>query len=309
MKSQEFNPETDGFYGVYYPCPRTVFCTVIAMTGDSCKDHLARSTVRWLHSLNCNVLAVSPAEHDYSLHNYPLEQFEKAIRWLRGQGNKKIGILGASSTGNLALLAASCYDEISLTLALSPSDFVMEGYYQENGTERPGDQESTVSYQGKPLPYLPYAYRHPEYNERLKKEARLTHNRMASRQMFDLSELFHPVTDRERIKVEKIRGTLVLIGAEDDVLWDTCKYIRRMTQELKRAKSPVVRYSLIYDHGTHFLFPQSMMNKVIPVGSSLLVSLFFQAGRNFPEECRRSRIDLDRRLRKIIKQWQDGNTQ
>ena len=35
------------------------------------------------------------------------------------------------------------------------------------------------------------------------------------------------------IKIEKIHGTLLLIGAEDDVLWDTAKYIRRMELRIK----------------------------------------------------------------------------
>ena len=40
------------------------------------------------------------------------------------------------------------------------------------------------------------------------------------------------VREEEKIKVEKIHGKIVFVGAEDDVLWDTCKYIRRMEQFL-----------------------------------------------------------------------------
>ena len=42
-------------------------------------------------------------------------------------GCSKIGIVGASTTGMLALLAASYYPQISLTIAISPPDFVMVG--------------------------------------------------------------------------------------------------------------------------------------------------------------------------------------
>ena len=37
----------------------------------------------------------------------------------------------------------------------------MEGFYRDGkggATERPGDNESTVTWQGQPLPYLPFAY-------------------------------------------------------------------------------------------------------------------------------------------------------
>ena len=53
-----------------------------------------------------------------------------------------------------------------------------------------------------------------------------------SRKLFDDSEAVHAITE-EMIKIEKIYGTLLLIGAEDDVLWDTAKYIRRMEQRMK----------------------------------------------------------------------------
>lgn len=40
-------------------------------------------------------------------------------------------------------------------------------------------------------------------------------------QSFDDSENAHPITEDEFIKVENIKGKLLLIGADDDVLWDT----------------------------------------------------------------------------------------
>ena len=39
-----------------------------------------------------------------------------------------------------------------------------------------------------------------------------------SRKLFDDSEKAHPITEDEMIKIEKIHGTVLLIGAEDDVL-------------------------------------------------------------------------------------------
>ena len=67
---------------------------------------------------------------DYGHHNYPLERIEKAITWLKSHGNAKIGIAGASTTGTLALTAASLFDDISLTIAMTPSDFVWQGFMQ-----------------------------------------------------------------------------------------------------------------------------------------------------------------------------------
>ena len=48
----------------------------------------------------------------------------------------------------------------------------------------------------------------------------------------------------------------MLIGAEDDVLWDTAKYIRRMKQRMKEHPHTCRLEFVIYEHGTHFVFPR-----------------------------------------------------
>ncbi len=86
------------------------------MLGDDPEDHMVRSAVSWLLRLGVNVLTMSPGEKDYSHHNYPLERIEVAIGFLHAHGNRKIGIAGASTTGTLALVAASLFPEITLTI-------------------------------------------------------------------------------------------------------------------------------------------------------------------------------------------------
>lgn len=39
------------------------------------------------------------------------------------------------------------------------------------------------------------------------------------------------------------------------MLWDTCKYIRRMTRRLETLPHECEVETLIYEHGTHFVFP------------------------------------------------------
>ena len=170
---------------------------------------MARTAAKWLNRQGIHAMAMSPDKKDYGHHSYPLERFGKAIAFMKTQGCEKLGVVGASTTGMLALLAASYYPELSLTVAISPSDFVMEGFYRDGkdgATERPGDNESSVSWQGKPLPFLPYAYRHPEYWQKIQEEARAGGDKVASRKLFDESEKRHPIREEERIKVENIRG-------------------------------------------------------------------------------------------------------
>jgi len=103
--------------------------------------------------------------------------------------------------------------------------------------------------------------------------------------------------------VENIRGKLVFIGAEDDVLWDTCRYIRRMEKRLDSLPHDSSFECWLYEHGTHFTFPESMLKMMLPVGSGLLVSYMFRAGKEHKRECRDTRIDIDRRLKKALADW------
>ena len=313
VKRQYYEPEKDGFYGAFYECPSDSDRAVILMLGDAIDDRMAVSGVKWLHqqkchvmAQKCHVMAMSPDKKDYGHHNYPLERFGKAIEVIRKKGCSKIGIVGASTTGMLALLAASYYPQISLTIAISPSDFVMEGFYQDGKDgmrERPGDNESSVSWKGEPLPYLPYAYRHPEYWLKIKEASKAGKDMVASRPMFDESERRHPVREEERIRVENIHGKVLCIGAEDDVLWDTCKYIRRMEKRLKDKPHSCKFKALLYEHGTHFAFPETMLKIMLPVGGSLLVGAAFRAGRQYPKECRETRRDIDRKLVQVLRRW------
>ena len=121
--------------------------------------------------------------------------------------------------------------------------------------------------------------------------------------MFDESERRHTLQEEEKIKVERIRGRIICIGAEDDVLWDTCKYIRRMEARLDTLPHESSFEAWMYAHGTHFAFPESMLKKMLPVGSSLLVRMMFRAGKEYPKECKETRVDIDRRLQEAMREW------
>ncbi len=306
MKREYFDTKKDGFYGAYYKNPKTCSKGVILMLGDKIDDLMVKMGVKWLHRNGCNVLAMASDTKDYAYHDYPIESFEKAIGVLKSRGNVKFGMVGASTTAMMSLAAASYIPEITLTIALSPSDFIMEGFYRDGldgSRERPGNNESTLSYHGKSLPFLPYAYRHPEYWQKLSEEAKRRGDMAAARDMFDLSEQLCPLTEEMKIKVERIKGDLVLVGAQDDSLWDTCRYIDRMVERLKATPHQCRVAKLTYQYGSHFVFPQSMLEIVLPFGSTLLLKLAFKTLKEHPEECKQTRIDIDKRLRRIIQGW------
>lgn len=120
MKHLHFDIDRDGFYGAYWTGTAQSDCAVIAMLGDDPEDYMARSAVKWLLKQGVNVMTMSPGKKDYGHHNYPLERIETAIAWLKAHGNRKLGIAGASTTGTLALTAASYFPELALTIAMTP---------------------------------------------------------------------------------------------------------------------------------------------------------------------------------------------
>lgn len=309
MKHIHFDVETDGFYGAYWENKEVCDCAIIAMLGDDPEDYMARSAVKWLWRQGINVLTMSPGKKDYGHHNYPLERIETAISWLEAHGNNKIAIAGASTTGTLALTAAAMFPQISLTVAMTPSDFVWQGFMQgkkDGCKEWPIEGESLFSYHGKPLPYMPFCYRHPQYWQVIAAETKRTGDMVNSRKLFDDSEAAHPIRPEEYIPIENIRGKLMLIGAEDDVLWDTAKYIHRMEARLSEKPHNCNVETVVYAHGTHFIFPEGMIKIMLPVGSGLFVKMAFQAAKKYPEECRQTRVDIDRRMTNAISVWKQS---
>lgn len=306
MKHIHFDVKTGGFYGAYWKNKKETNCTIIAMLGDDSEDYMAKSCVKWLMGKGVNVLTMSPGKKNYSHHNYPLEGIESAIKWLKDNGNKKIGIAGASTTGTLALTAASYFSDITLTIAMTPSDFIWQGFEQgkkDGCGEWPVDGESLFTYRGKPLPYMPFCYKHPKYWQVMREEAKRTGNMTASRKVFDDSESAHPITEDEFIKIENIKGKLLMIGAEDDCLWDAAKYIKRAKRRLAEKPHDCDAELVAYKHGTHFVFPESLLKKIFPIGAGTLLKMMFKAAKEFPKECKGTRIDIDKRASEAIKGW------
>ena len=308
MKRIHFDTIKDGFYGSYFRCKNLSSHALVTMIGDDSDDYMARTCAKWLNRLDVNVLTMSVGKKNYSYHNYPIERIENAINWLKNNGNEKIGIVGASTTGTLALTAASFFPELTLTIALSPSDFIWQGFAQGNkdgAKEWPVENESLFTYRGEKLPYMPFCYQHPDYWNIIRSESKKNRDMVNSLKIFNDSEAKHPLSEENRIKVERINGKLILIGARDDALWDTAKYIHRIEERLSNTENKVALGSYVYEHGTHFVFPESLIKIMLPVGSSLFIKSAFSACKKFPKECKETRIDIDGKLKNAISEWKE----
>lgn len=306
MKKQFFSNEKDGFYGTYYENPKDANCAMIGLFGDDPNDFMAKCGAKWLHKNDVNVMCMSPDVKNYGHVNFPLERIETAIKWLKSHGNKKIGIMGMSTAGMDSLVAASYFPDITLTFGLTPSDFVWQGFEQgekDGCKEWPIPDASTLSWQGKPLAYMPFVYAHPEYYHKIEEETKGSGDITRSTHLFIDSEKAREHTEEEMIKVENIKGKLIMVGADDDSFWEAGKYVRRMDKRLKERPHECDYEALTYEHGTHFVLPETMLRKELPVGLKFVMKFIFKAAKDYPKECEQTRKDIDRRLSAALKQW------
>ena len=296
MKKQFFENEKDGFYGTYYENPKGADCAVIGLFGDDPNDYMAKCGAKWLHRQGVNVMCVSPGRKNYSHVNNPLERIQTAIKWLQDHGNRKMD----------AIVAASYFPDITMTIGLTASDFVWQGFEQgekDGCKEWPIPNASTLSWQGKPLPYMPFVYEHPVYWQKIEEETKGSGDITRSTCLFIDSEKARPHTEEEMVKVENIKGRLFLIGADDDSFWEAGKYVRRMDQRLKEHPHTCEYDALVYEHGTHFVLPETLLRIALPVGLKFVLKFVFKAAKDYPKECEATRKDIDRRLSAALKEW------
>ena len=306
MKKQFFENEKDGFYGTYYENSKGADCAVIGLFGDDPNDYMAKCGAKWLHRQGVNVMCVSPGRKNYSHVNNPLERIQTAIKWLQDHGNRKIGLMGMSTAGMDAIVAASYFPDITMTIGLTASDFVWQGFEQgekDGCKEWPIPNASTLSWQGKPLPYMPFVYEHPVYWQKIEEETKGSGDITRSTRLFIDSEKARPHTEEEMVKVENIKGRLFLIGADDDSFWEAGKYVRRMDQRLKERPHTCEYDALVYEHGTHFVLPETLLRIALPVGLKFVLKFVFKAAKDYPKECEATRKDIDRRLSAALKEW------
>ena len=50
---------------------------------------------------------------------------------------------------------------------------------------------------------------------------------------------------------------------------------------------------------------RGMLKTMLPVGSALFVKLAFSAAKKYPRECKTARMDIDRRMTRVICNWRD----
>ena len=218
----------------------------------------------------------------------PLETIEKPVELLHKLGIQKIGMWGISKGAEFALLCGSYFPElISTVVAVSPASHVIQGFQMTNFHHlitKPLDA-SPFTYKGLPLPYLKTSAS-PKRCILESIERRSIHFRPGYERVYD------EPAEEAHIPVEKCSGPLLLLAAEEDDMWDSCKACENILKYLREKDFP---YPVQYEHypfGSHMLFP---------VRTAL--SKLFIVERKYKKEFKESCLDSFKKTMEFIENW------
>lgn len=163
--------------------------------------------------------------------NIPLEYFGGALQWLAEQpsvDSTRIGVVGQSRGGELALLLGAHYPAIRAVVAYVPSNVAWPGTLADS-TRAPA-----WTYRGSPVPGI-YHHESPGAVARHAGcplaptcQAPLTRHEFLA--LLDDSA----AAARAEIPVERINGPVFLISGEDDGLWPSTLMAERVVQRLRQ---------------------------------------------------------------------------
>jgi len=166
------------------------------------------------------------------LQNIPLEYFATAVEWLKSQPSVdaiRIGVLGTSRGGELALLLGATYPSaFRVVVANVPSNVVWPGLSDDSETP-------AWTLKGKPLPSVPSHFT-------------VADRALSGRERF-LKRLQNAA--RAEIAVERIDAPVLMFSGKDDQLWPSDIFAARVVERLKahHFKHPVEHYS--YENAGH----------------------------------------------------------
>jgi pimeloyl-ACP methyl ester carboxylesterase len=185
-----------------------------------------------------------------NLVHIPLEYFETAIHWLQAQSivnGEKLGVIGLSRGGELALLLGATFPAIKAVVACSPSGLVQAGI--ERGYAR-----SAWTYHGKPLQQAVVRWT-PFLWFRLMWQ-------FIRQQAFPMRDMFlTTLKDRKHLEeatipVENIQGPILLISGDDDMMFPSTLFSELIMRRLAEHHHPYPDQHLHYPGAGHFVsFP------------------------------------------------------
>ena len=274
-----FTVKADGFFGEMYKPARDEFPgkVLICFSGSDGRFDFAQRLAEKFSARGLTTLALAyvfqeglPSEFG----RVPIDTLEAAVKRMHALGYEKAALWGISKGGELALTAGSLIPEVGAVVAVSPMNTVCEGFTKKHGVQ--SLHCASWSFHGRELPYSPY---------RVKKfpTGEILWNSLKARDI-TMYGLYEPLAEHPNpeavIKVENIRGPILLISSKMDRMWPSDLASRKIMERLQVMSFPYLCRHLSYDYGSHMFVP-------IDVKSAKL----FRAERKYPKQSQEARMD------------------
>ncbi|GKV68648.1 acyl-CoA thioesterase [Sporosarcina sp. NCCP-2716] len=241
--------------------------TIVVLGGS--EGGLRESTAALLASHGFNALALAyfgleglPEE----LVNVPIETVGRAIEWLRGQPDVqmgKLGVVGTSKGGELALLSASFFPAIKAVAAFVPSGVVYPGLGRTPG--------SSWQVNGEPLPFA-----YGKVPDEVTADVQRAKRQNTPISWRDTYKYWETGETSAEIPVERIKGPVLLLSGGDDRLWPADWLSERVIDRLKRYHHPFDAVHNCYPDAGHSLGVPGMptsQSAVSSYGNGMTLSL------------------------------------
>lgn len=183
------------------------------------------------------------------IYELPLERIQRGLRWLIEQpqvsaDEGRVGVVGASLGGELALLIASVFpDLVGPVVGYTPSNAVWQGWAWSSPDQR---NTSRWSHRGQPLPFAPYlADVSPAVSE----------SGVSLLPMYECALDQHEAVARAEIPIERATGPILLISGGDDACWPAERMCRAVVKRMvDHGRASDVRH-LNYPEAGHMVGP------------------------------------------------------
>jgi dienelactone hydrolase len=262
-----------GLVGAFYtPATPGPHPAIIAFGGSEGGLDTGDRYARFLASLGYAALGLAyfgapglPATLDH----VPLEYFATAIAWLKARPEvvpTKIGVMGASRGGELALLLGATFADVHAVVGPVPSGLVW-----------PGTSGAAWTYQGKEVVAI------KQFGQ-----AQVTKDPQGRTVVVETPAFQQAIAkssaaeiDAATTRVEKTQGPILMLAAGDDQLWPSCR-LSQIAMDRLTAAGHTARYAdelHCYPHTGHFLTPSwAGLPTTQPQELTIGGALFFYGG-------------------------------